>query len=34
LYGLLNHCGTSMGSRRLMQWVKQPLLSLDAVSYI
>jgi DNA mismatch repair protein MSH2 len=32
LYGLLNHCGTSMGSRRLMQWVKQPLLSLEAIS--
>ena len=32
LYGLLNKCNTSMGSRRLMSWIKQPLLSLEEIS--
>jgi len=31
LYGVLNKCRTAMGSRRLMQWIKQPLLSIDDI---
>lgn len=31
LFALLNQCSTSMGSRRLMQWIKQPLLNFDAL---
>jgi DNA mismatch repair protein MSH2 len=32
LYGLLNRCKTSMGSRKLAQWIKQPLVSLEAIN--
>ncbi|KAL6073529.1 MSH2 protein [Balamuthia mandrillaris] len=31
LYGLLNKCKTAMGMRRLMQWIKQPLLSISEI---
>lgn len=31
LYGVLNQCHTPMGSRRLMQWIRQPLLSLEDI---
>lgn len=31
LYGLLNHCRTSAGSRLLSQWLKQPLMSRDEI---
>ena len=31
LFGLLNQCRTAMGSRLLMQWIKQPLLSRDEI---
>jgi DNA mismatch repair protein MSH2 len=31
LYGLLNKCRTAMGSRRLLQWIKQPLLNIDDI---
>jgi DNA mismatch repair protein MSH2 len=32
LFGLLNHCRTGMGSRRLMQWIRQPLLDIDVIN--
>lgn len=32
LYGLLNKCRTAQGSRLLMQWLKQPLLSLEEIN--
>lgn len=31
LYGLLNHCKTSSGTRLLGQWLKQPLMSLEEI---
>eukprot|EP01132_Coremiostelium_polycephalum_P001085 gene1085-1375_t len=31
LYGLLNKCNTSMGSRLLMQWIKQPLINTEEI---
>jgi DNA mismatch repair protein MSH2 len=31
LYGILNQCKTSQGSRMLLQWIMQPLLSLDEI---
>ncbi|KAL0080459.1 muts domain V-domain-containing protein [Phycomyces blakesleeanus] len=33
LYGLLNKCNTTQGSRLLAQWLKQPLLSLEDIGY-
>jgi DNA mismatch repair protein MSH2 len=32
LFGLLNHCKTGMGSRRLMQWIRQPLLDVEIIN--
>jgi DNA mismatch repair ATPase MutS len=34
LFGLLNRCRTSMGQRLLAQWLKQPLLQIDAIGRI
>ena len=31
LYGMLNQCRTAMGSRMLMQWIKQPLLEVGEI---
>jgi DNA mismatch repair ATPase MutS len=31
LYGLLNLCRTNMGSRRLMVWIRQPLMDLQKI---
>jgi DNA mismatch repair protein MSH2 len=31
LYGFLNQCRTPMASRLLLQWIKQPLLSLEEI---
>lgn len=32
LFGLLNRCQTAMGSRLLLQWVKQPLLDISRIN--
>jgi DNA mismatch repair protein MSH2 len=31
LYGLLDHCKTPMGHRLLAQWLKQPLMNVEAI---
>lgn len=32
LYGLLDKCKTAMGSRRLLRWVKQPLVDIEEIT--
>lgn len=32
VFGLLNRCKTSQGTRMLAQWLKQPLVNLHAIS--
>jgi DNA mismatch repair protein MSH2 len=32
VYGLLNQCRTSQGSRLLGEWLMQPLLNLEEIS--
>ena len=31
LYGRLNYCKTAMGSRKLLQWIKQPLIDQEQI---
>jgi len=31
LFGLLNHCRTAMGTRCLLEWIKQPLLDIGKI---
>eukprot|EP01091_Cochliopodium_minus_P014935 TRINITY_DN5185_c0_g1_i1.p1 TRINITY_DN5185_c0_g1~~TRINITY_DN5185_c0_g1_i1.p1 ORF type:complete len:910 (+),score=325.71 TRINITY_DN5185_c0_g1_i1:30-2759(+) len=31
LYGRLNYCKTAMGSRKLLQWIKQPLIDQEKI---
>nr|WCZ58541.1 DNA mismatch repair protein Msh2 [Andalucia godoyi] len=32
LYGVLNRCRSAMGSRRMMQWIRQPLIDFGSIS--